>query len=67
LAAYQELKTEIDAVVHRVLDSGWCILGQQAYTAQGFSSPQMVSRAVEDVIMAVKQRSTGLEPRKPKG
>lgn len=28
-AAYQELKTEIDAAVHRVLDSGWYILGPE--------------------------------------
>ena len=28
-AAYRELKTEIDAAVHRVLDSGWYILGPE--------------------------------------
>jgi dTDP-4-amino-4,6-dideoxygalactose transaminase len=28
-AAYLELKTEIDAAVHRVLDSGWYILGPE--------------------------------------
>ena len=28
-AAYRELKTEIDAAIHRVLDSGWYILGPE--------------------------------------
>ena len=28
-AAYRELKTEIDAALHRVLDSGWYILGPE--------------------------------------
>ena len=28
-AAYRELKAEIDAAIHRVLDSGWYILGQE--------------------------------------
>lgn len=28
-AAYRELKTEIDAAIRRVLDSGWYILGQE--------------------------------------
>lgn len=28
-AAYRELKTEIDMAIHRVLDSGWYILGQE--------------------------------------
>ena len=28
-AAYRELKTEIDIAIHRVLDSGWYILGQE--------------------------------------
>ncbi len=28
-AAYRELKTEIDASIHRVLDSGWYILGPE--------------------------------------
>jgi dTDP-4-amino-4,6-dideoxygalactose transaminase len=28
-AAYHELKTEIDAAIHRVLDSGWYILGPE--------------------------------------
>ncbi len=28
-AAYQELKPEIDAAYHRVMDSGWYILGQE--------------------------------------
>ena len=28
-AAYRELKTEIDAAVHRVLDSGWYVLGPE--------------------------------------
>lgn len=28
-AAYAELKTDIDAAIHRVLDSGWFILGQE--------------------------------------
>ena len=28
-AAYRELKIEIDAAIHRVLDSGWYILGPE--------------------------------------
>jgi dTDP-4-amino-4,6-dideoxygalactose transaminase len=28
-AAYREIKTEIDAAIHRVLDSGWYILGSE--------------------------------------
>ncbi|MCL7410160.1 DegT/DnrJ/EryC1/StrS family aminotransferase [Marivivens donghaensis] len=28
-AAYRELKTEIDAAIHRVIDSGWYILGPE--------------------------------------
>ena len=28
-AAYRELKTEIDAAIHRVMDSGWYILGPE--------------------------------------
>lgn len=28
-AAYRELKTEIDAAIHRVLDSGWYVLGPE--------------------------------------
>ncbi|UOK72800.1 DegT/DnrJ/EryC1/StrS family aminotransferase [Ancylobacter polymorphus] len=28
-AAYRELRTEIDAAIHRVLDSGWYILGSE--------------------------------------
>lgn len=28
-AAYRELKTEVDAAIHRVLDSGWYILGPE--------------------------------------
>lgn len=31
-AAYRELKTEIDAAIHRVLDSGWYILGPEVDT-----------------------------------
>ncbi|ADP69707.1 DegT/DnrJ/EryC1/StrS aminotransferase [Rhodomicrobium vannielii ATCC 17100] len=28
-AVYRELKAEIDAAIHRVLDSGWYILGPE--------------------------------------
>lgn len=34
-AAYRELKTEIDAAIHRVLDSGWYILGPEV---EGFEA-----------------------------
>lgn len=34
-AAYRELKTEIDAAVHRVLDSGWYILGPEVEAFEG--------------------------------
>ena len=30
-ASYRELQAEIDAAIHRVLDSGWYILGPAVY------------------------------------
>lgn len=34
-AAYRELKTEIDEAVHRVLDSGWYVLGPEVDAFEG--------------------------------
>jgi dTDP-4-amino-4,6-dideoxygalactose transaminase len=46
-AAYRELKTEIDAAVHRVLDSGWYILGPEV---EAFESEWAAYCGVEHAV-----------------
>ena len=65
-AAYLELKTEIDAAIHRVLDSGWYILGpevdtcESAYAAYlGASHAVGVANGLDALHLALRAMDVG--------
>lgn len=65
-AAYRELKTEIDAAIHRVLDSGWYILGSEvdAFEAEwaawcGADHAVGVANGLDALILALRALDIG--------
>lgn len=65
-AAYRELKSEIDAAVHRVLDSGWYILGPEveAFEAEwadycGAAYAVGVANGLDALILALRALDVG--------
>lgn len=65
-AAYRELKTEIDAAIHRVLDSGWYILGPEvdAFEAEwaawcGADHAVGVANGLDALILALRALDIG--------
>jgi len=65
-AAYRELKTEIDAAIHRVLDSGWYILGQEveAFEAEwaaycGASHAVCLANGLDALTLALRALDIG--------
>lgn len=65
-AAYRELKTEIDAAVHRVLDSGWYILGPEvdAFEAEwaewcGADHAVGLANGLDALILALRALDVG--------
>ena len=65
-AAYRELKTEIDAAIHRVLDSGWYILGPEvdAFEADwaawcGADHAVGVANGLDALILALRALDIG--------
>ncbi|MDA9020190.1 DegT/DnrJ/EryC1/StrS family aminotransferase [Flavimaricola sp.] len=65
-AAYRELKTEIDAAIHRVLDSGWYILGPEveAFEAEwadycGATYAVGVANGLDALILALRALDVG--------
>ncbi|ADP69705.1 Glutamine--scyllo-inositol transaminase [Rhodomicrobium vannielii ATCC 17100] len=65
-AAYRELKAEIDAAIHRVLDSGWYILGPEveAFEAEwaGFCGADHavgVANGLDALILALRALDIG--------
>ncbi|MCA0911025.1 DegT/DnrJ/EryC1/StrS family aminotransferase [Qipengyuania gaetbuli] len=66
-AAYRELKLEIDAAVHRVLDSGWYILGPEveAFEAEwadycGANHAVGVANGLDALTLALRALNIGL-------
>lgn len=66
-AAYRELKTEIDAAIHRVLDSGWYILGPEvdAFEAEWAAFCEAdhavgVANGLDALILALRALDIGL-------
>lgn len=65
-AAYRELKTEIDAAVHRVLDSGWYILGPEVEAFEvewaswsGADHAVAVANGLDALILALRALDIG--------
>lgn len=65
-AAYRELKTDIDAAVHRVLDSGWYILGPEvdAFEAEwagycGADHAVGLANGLDALILALRALDVG--------
>lgn len=65
-AAYRELKTEIDMAIHRVLDSGWYILGPEvdAFEAEwaawcGANHAVGVANGLDALILALRALDVG--------
>lgn len=65
-AAYRELKVEIDAAIHRVLDSGWYILGPEvdAFEAEwaaycGASHAVGLANGLDALILALRALDIG--------
>lgn len=65
-AAYRELKVEIDAAIHRVLDSGWYILGPEvdAFEAEwaaycGASHAVGLANGLDALILALRALNIG--------
>ncbi|NIJ41631.1 dTDP-4-amino-4,6-dideoxygalactose transaminase [Parvibaculum indicum] len=65
-AAYRELKTEIDAAIHRVLDSGWYILGPEveAFEAEWAAYCEAdhavgVANGLDALILALRSLDVG--------
>lgn len=65
-AAYRELKIEIDAAIHRVLDSGWYILGPEveAFEAEwaawcGASHAVGLANGLDALILALRALDIG--------
>ena len=65
-AAYQELKSEIDSAIHRVLDSGWYILGAEveAFEAEwaaycGATHSIGVANGLDALILALRSLEVG--------
>lgn len=65
-AAYRELKTEIDAAIHRVLNSGWYILGPEvdAFEAEwaawcGADHAVGVANGLDALILALRALDIG--------
>jgi dTDP-4-amino-4,6-dideoxygalactose transaminase len=65
-AAYRELKSEIDTAVHRVLDSGWYILGPEveAFESEwaewcGASHAVGVANGLDALILALRTLDVG--------
>lgn len=65
-AAYRELKTEIDTAIHRVLDSGWYVLGPEveafeaewaAYCSAGHAVG--VANGLDALILALRALDVG--------
>ena len=65
-ASYRELQTEIDAAIHRVLDSGWYILGPevQAFEAEwadycGATHAVGLANGLDALILALRALDVG--------
>ncbi len=65
-AAYRELKTDIDTAIHRVLDSGWYILGPEvdAFEAEwaaycGASHAVGLANGLDALILALRALDVG--------
>ena len=65
-AAYRELKTEIDGAVHRVLDSGWYVLGPEveAFEAEwaaycGAQHAVGVANGLDALVLALRALDVG--------
>lgn len=66
-AAYRSLKTEIDSAVHRVLDSGWYVLGPEvdAFEAEwaeycGAARAVGVANGLDALILALRALDVGV-------